>query len=200
MKILIFSDIHDDRRAFEKLKRHLSKHRYDLVLTAGDFTYQKDRGLKFVNDILTYFHDTDTPFFGIPGNNDTQSILDALSAQNMSIHMSKKNFMGWSFYGIGGMGDPDEFRLDVPELVRVDKKTIFVSHIPPSIKSLDRVKFMPFVHISGHIHSSEKDFVIKGCKYIRVPSIMNHKVVILSLPSREVQYINLDTVGNQSSI
>ena len=60
MKLLVFSDLHQDELAFEKLKTLAREQTFDYVLSCGD----NSLNISFLEDLIDSF----PRFFLIPGN------------------------------------------------------------------------------------------------------------------------------------
>jgi len=191
MKILLFSDIHNSKKAFEKLKNYLSNNKFDLVLFAGDFTNNWQEDVLYVKEILNYFLKQKIRFLAVPGNNDRQNILDLMYKYNVNLHMEMQKVGDYEFYGIGGWANPEEYRLSKNKSYPINPKTIFVSHIPPNFKLIPKFKILPQVHIFSHKHFQSTPKVIKNCLFIQIPSILNFRIVILELPKKKVKFIKL---------
>lgn len=191
MKILLFSDIHNSQKSFQKLKSFLEKEFFDLGIFAGDFTYGWKEDSSFVKEILNFFKDKKIKLFGIPGNNDKQDILDLLKEFGVSIHLNMQKFKGFEFYGLGGWGNPEEYKVKNFTSYKINSKTIFISHIPPKFKLVQKAKILPLVHIYGHSHFRAQSKIIRNCLFVQVPSILNSRIAILKLPEKKVEFVNI---------
>ncbi|MFH1749295.1 MAG: metallophosphoesterase family protein [bacterium] len=191
MKILAFTDIHASKIAFKKLRAFISHNKIDLAIFCGDFTNSWVEDIDFVKEVITYFKNKKTRFYAVPGDNDRQQVLDLLSDQNVSLHYQPKKIGNYMFYGIGGLGAPDEYILVEQRFHKIDPNTIFVSHVPPKFKLVKKAKILPSVHIYGHIHFRAYSKTVRGCLFIQMSSILRSQVAILELPSKKVEFINI---------
>ena len=60
MKLLVFSDLHEEEYALEKLKELAKEKQFDYVLSCGD----NSRSISFLEELIDSF----PRFFLIPGN------------------------------------------------------------------------------------------------------------------------------------
>ncbi len=190
-KILLFSDLHSSKKAFQKLKKFLEDKSFDFIIFTGDFTNTWKEDVKFVKKILDFFKEKKIKFLAIPGNNDKQEILDLLEKYHANIHLKMQKNSGLEFYGIGGLGDPEEYKIKNLRAYKINPKTIFVSHIPPNFQLVKKVKILPLIHIFGHRHFLQKPKTIKNCLFIQIPSILKSQIVILELPKKKVKFIKI---------
>ena len=175
MKLLLFSDIHSDRRAASKLVE-LSED-VDAVVGAGDYCIAR-RGL---DGIIKALSKIKKPTLLVPGNSETEKELKTacLSWVNASVlHGGRAVINGMSFYGIGG-GIPvtpfgpwsyDFTEDQARELLRdCPSGGVLISHSPPkgildlssdgrrlgsqAVRETIKNK-KPILVVCGHIHGS----------------------------------------------
>ncbi len=174
-KILVFSDLHCNKKHAEKLLE--MSQGADLVIGAGDFANQH-RGISLCLDILKQM---ESPFVAVPGNNETlveleQACLDWENAH--VLHGEQLEVAGVTVFGIGG-GIPvtpfGAWSYDFTEeqaeqlLVNCEFPDVFVTHSPPfghvdrtsagvsvgSSAVLEAVtRYQPQFVVCGHIHDS----------------------------------------------
>lgn len=162
MKILLFSDIHQD---WGKLQELLYYKDIDLFLCAGDWA-SFSRG---VEEGINLMLQAKAPVWIIPGNN--ESLEDLRKAESMgltSFHGEIKDFQGISIGGIGfspptpfntpGEYSEEYFRKRLGVLEMCDSPDIFVSHCPPKNTSLDLTS-------SGHNVGSQaiREYIESHC-------------------------------------
>jgi Icc-related predicted phosphoesterase len=159
MNLLIFSDIHGDTAALEKLVSREA----DYYIAAGDLV-NWGRGLDRIGSILARRAER---MYVLPGNHESESDI-ALLCQSFGLH----NFHGRSFeaggYHIAGLGYSNPTPFDTPGEYSEEelsqrlskfaglKPLILICHCPPRDTDLDRVH--------GKVHAGStaiKDFIIQ---------------------------------------
>ena len=175
MKLLLFSDLHMDTRAAQRLVQ-MSRD-VDLVIGAGDFGNMR-KGVSTCIDILKII---DRPSILVPGNNESFDELRAACAVWPSatvLHGEAITIGDLPFFGIGG-GIPvtpfGSWSFDLSEqeaarlLEKCDDNAVLISHSPPkgavdissSGQSLGSTAVRDAIHakhpllvVCGHIHAS----------------------------------------------
>jgi Icc-related predicted phosphoesterase len=175
MKLLLFSDLHDDLAAARRLVERAA--RADVVIGAGDFC-NAHRGLAACLAVLRAI---DKPLILVAGNNETTDELRAACrgwASASVLHGTGATVAGVAFFGIGG-GIPTTpfgaWSYDFTEeqadelLAGCPSGCVLVSHSPPhgaadvssrgqslgSVavrRAVERVR--PALVVCGHIHGS----------------------------------------------
>lgn len=191
MKLLIFSDIHNSKKALQKLQNHMSHNLFDLVIFCGDFTNSWDKDIDFVKQMIVFFKNNKIRFYAIPGNNDKQQVLDLLHDQDVNLHYQPKKIGSYIFYGIGGLGLPEEYILTKPKFHKINSNTVFISHVSPKFELVQKAKILPAVHIYGHSHFRANSKIIRDCLFIQIPSILQSRIAILELPNKKVEFIKI---------
>ncbi|HLD60482.1 MAG TPA: metallophosphoesterase, partial [Candidatus Bilamarchaeaceae archaeon] len=80
MKILVFSDLHDDEEVtLEKIKEFYLSTKFDYVLIAGDTT---SHSVSFVEEVVGLFSNC----FIIPGNNEDAKVTEYLKNKEQYVH------------------------------------------------------------------------------------------------------------------
>jgi uncharacterized protein len=173
MKLLIFSDIHADHKALEKLMQIDA----DYYFAAGDLV-NWGRGLERVGPILAQRADR---MYVFPGNHESESDISRLCAE-----FGLQNFHGSTFqasgYHIAGLGYSNPTPFDTPgEYSEPElserlfnfaglKPLILICHCPPNNTPLDRIregihagstavrnfieKHQPDYFFCGHVHEA----------------------------------------------
>ena len=98
MKLLVFSDVHVDLNAAEKLVELSGS--VDIVVGAGDFS-ANHKGLKETISVLSAIKKT---LLMVPGNNESFHELSQVSSKfkNMQVlHGTGFLFNGFNFWGLG---------------------------------------------------------------------------------------------------
>jgi Icc-related predicted phosphoesterase len=173
MKLLIFSDIHADYNALERLMDTEA----DLYFAAGDLV-NWNRHLERVGPILARRAEK---LYVLPGNHETEGAVAELCAE-FHLHHFHGASMQVNGYQIAGLGYSNPTPFDTPgeyseaELAaRLDKFSglsplILICHCPPKDTPLDRVrenghagssavrnfieKVQPEYFFCGHIHEA----------------------------------------------
>jgi uncharacterized protein len=169
MRILAFTDLHENTRALERIKQAAKS--VDLVLCVGDFTIF-GRSMK---RMLTQLNSLGVPVVLIHGNHeDEEEVTEHLDGlQNIHfVHLQVLDLMGLRFMGFGGHGfSRREQELEAFEKASADKfneRTVFLCHAPPYGTTLDEVsedwhvgnesltqlirRRKPMLVLAGHIH------------------------------------------------
>ena len=175
MKLLVFSDIHSDKRAASKLVEMSAD--VDVVVGAGDYCIAR-RGL---DDIIQALKKITKPTLLVPGNSETTDELKTAChswESATALHGESEVINGLTFYGIGG-GIPvtpfGSWSYDFTEeqalelLQDCPSGSVLISHSPPKgildLSSDGRrlgsravretiINQKPILVICGHIHGS----------------------------------------------
>lgn len=173
MKFLIFSDIHKD---WEALNKVLNK-KADIYICLGDFT-QVGSGLNSAGKI---FSQKKKNLWLIHGNSETpqqiKQMENKFAIRNFHNQLFKKG--KYNFAGMGGSnltpfntpGDVEEEQLKkwLEKFKQVENLLLF-THVPPKNTSLDKIsenmhvgssavrdfikRNQPLYHFSGHVHEN----------------------------------------------
>ncbi|MBI5223232.1 metallophosphoesterase family protein [Candidatus Micrarchaeota archaeon] len=133
MNLLIFSDLHEDDQALDRLGVHSSK--YDYVLGAGDLCDTN----WFAEKMLETFDSK--KYFFVAGNADTKVANEAYRKSGSFIHGRKVeienelNIAGFGMstptpYGTYGELSEEEFEEGLTNL-KIDQNTLLLLHCPP---------------------------------------------------------------------
>ncbi len=172
-RLLLFSDLHNDLAATERLVRSAAD--VDIVVGAGDFC-QARRGISATLDILSQIT---TPAVLVPGNAESVEELVAAAKPWRSAHVlhgSGITIAGLQFFGLGGgipraIGDWSyEFTEDEASALLMDSPSggVLVTHTPPrgvvdatvagsrigstAVRALVEEK-QPVLVVCGHVHN-----------------------------------------------
>jgi len=141
MKVLVFTDLHADKKAYKILKNKIKKEKPDLLINCGDFT-MFGRSIKSWADKL----DFGIKSLVVPGNHESaREIRDLVKGFEyiVDIHKKTKRINSILFLGAGEGGFSDEldslefsekkfseainkFRKKYPK-----GKVVLVTHVPP---------------------------------------------------------------------
>jgi len=196
MRVLALSDLHSEEVVLSWLTGLLEKERFNLILIVGDIT---QRGpVSYAEELLDVLRGENV--LAIHGNMDTQQVVDLLEMRGIFFHLKKVEMEEWNLVGFGGssptpFGTPTEYSEEeiYSELsrMRVNSKTILVTHSPPygsdvdttssgvsaGSKAIRRIieERKPFMNICGHIHEREGEAAIGSTRIVKVPPAMGGK-------------------------
>lgn len=172
MKILAFSDIHEDYGAFEVLKK--KAHDADFIVCAGDMSIFGNG----IEESINMLDNLGKKVFCVHGNHDSEHKMKKLcekTANVIFIHEGYEIFGDVLVAGYGGGGfsrddsDFDKYTEKMENIVPKYIKIILLTHAPPYGVKLDMVnghhvgsrsirkfieKYSPSVAVSGHIHET----------------------------------------------
>lgn len=175
MKLLLFSDLHRDVEAAQRLVQQAAAQDVDVAVGAGDFASMR-RGL---NDTIDVLRELPCPCVLVAGNAETDTELQGACAgweQAHVLHGSGAEIGGVVFFGLGGAIPVTpfgswSFDLDeetASELLRgCPEQCVLVTHSPPlgvvdrsstgrqlgsrAIRSVIETQ-QPLLSVCGHIH------------------------------------------------
>jgi putative phosphoesterase len=194
LKILVASDFHGKREAFENVAEQAMLECVDLIIICGDVTHFGE--IKEAETLLASLADLKIPIYFVPGNCDPPELANMTIEGVMSLHGVCKTMNNWTFLGVGGsqMGPlHTPFEMTEKEILRilesglknclVSQKIVLVSHVPPFQTKLDKVFYgdhvgsfsvrnfiiekKPTVVFCGHIHEA------RGIDYIGETLLVN---------------------------
>lgn len=177
MKLILFSDLHCDREAAERIVE--SSKQADVLIGAGDFG-TKRKGLEITADVLGQAH---CPLVAVPGNSESIDELEQAFSSCDHVHVLHGTWVtiaGIVFFGIGG-GIPttpfgpwswDFSEKQAEDLLEpMPAGSVLVSHSPPwqcvdrdssgqhrgstALRSAIKEK-SPQLVVCGHVHESWK--------------------------------------------
>ncbi len=172
MKLLLFTDIHNSAKAFDKVREKASH--VDVVVCGGDIS-MFGHGMK---PMLKNLSALKKPVVIIPGNHEEFKDFDHACAKHANIYNVHRktlfiNGLYFQGYGGGGFSFKDQELEDLlPKFLRdrpQGAKLVFLSHAPPYKTKLDPVcgepagskslrwlisKLNPDVVVCGHLHDN----------------------------------------------
>lgn len=208
MKILAFSDLHEEQAALESLARLAPS--YDYVFICGDIS----RSVSFAEDVLKFFPNS----FVIPGNWDNERVDETLSASKQWLHGKRVELGdGLNVVGFGysaptpfftyGERSEEEIYVQMSKLP-IDRKTLLLLHSPPKgildevhlgrhigsasiLKIIDEKK--PLAAFFGHAHEALGIKEHDGTTLVKLPPANHMKACSVSITSKklDVEYIPL---------
>lgn len=180
-RILIFSDIHNDARALEKLIQTKA----DAYICAGDLV-SWGRGLEKMAPLLAPKADH---VYVMPGNHESENDITAFCARHgfVDFHGAKLELGGLRFAGLGystptPFDTPGEYS-EAEMAARLEKfaewkPQVLICHAPPLDTALDQIKeglhagssavrafiekHQPAYFFCGHIHEAEGAVIQMG--------------------------------------
>ncbi len=171
MKILAFSDLHGNKKVFNKLIE--KSKRCDLIVCAGDISIFSIN----LEKIISKFKTTKKQLLIIPGNHESPHSLEKIKEDFLiPLHKNLYRIDNIVFigYGTDGFSLVDkEFEVFIDKIklkLKNDDKLILVTHGPPYGTKLDFLPYFehvgnksyrkaiislrPFLHICGHLHEN----------------------------------------------
>ena len=188
MKILAFSDLHDEEVALERIIALAPT--YDLVLACGDLS----QSVSFTEDFLTHVKNA----LIIPGNWDSEAVNNTLAQSAQYNHAKKKplsrdhgsqlSIVGFGFtpptpYGTFGELSEEEMYKGLSAL-DIDQKTILMLHCPhygylditkkgDHIGSRSITKIIeekkPMMALFGHVHEFSGTMMLGKTLMVKLP-------------------------------
>jgi hypothetical protein len=177
MKLLVFSDIHGDSTAIERLKNKAKEEKVDALVCAGDVSFF---GANL--EVIIKSFNIGIPLIIIPGNHETNSQMNSLKERFVhNIHQKSFKLGSILFIGCGGSTftpfntpfemSEKEFEKAISKLKTQDHKLkiLLLTHEPPYGTKLDYLgeyegsksirkfidKHQPDYNICGHFHENE---------------------------------------------
>jgi Icc-related predicted phosphoesterase len=200
LKILVFSDLHDDEEALLKISKIAPN--YDLVLGCGDLCETNS----FYDDLSEKFSSLKN-FYFISGNTESEYLNLEYSKNSSFVHGKKitlecgLNLCGFGFstktpYGTFGEISEDEFEKGLSSLA-LDTNSILLLHSPPfghfdlvkenHIGSKSILKTIleksPLVCFFGHVHSKVGFSTLGKTHLIKLPPANSGVVCTLTISS-----------------
>lgn len=174
MKILVFTDLHGNRKALATMRKRATK--AEAIICTGDLTV-------FGNDMEELLQELDTlgkPVLMLHGNHEDEEELRAACERREHVfflHLQRAEVNEWNFIAYGGGGFSEHYRdfeewMRAPEWKKLDwSRTIILSHAPPYETAIDDVgeagepwhvgskslraaidERQPLLVVAGHIH------------------------------------------------
>lgn len=211
MKVLAFSDLHDESVALERLATLSSK--YDFVFACGDISRSELFAESFIGSLPNAFI--------IPGNWDNESVHKIFKARDQWVHEKRIEITsGFNVVGFG-LSPPTPFHtygeLSEDEIYRrmsklpIDTNTFLLLHAPPygqfdqtnrnpphaGSKSILRIieEKQPFAAFFGHIHEHQGTSKFQNTELIKLPPANHYRACSLQvdIKSRKItaEFISL---------
>ncbi len=200
MKILAFSDLHDEEAALDSLSDLAPS--YDHVFACGDLT----QSVSFAEEILARIPNA----LVIPGNWDSEPVDRCLSASPRWLHgrsmalgdgLSAAGF-GYSNhtpFGTFGELDEDEIYAGMSS-IGIDGRTMLLLHCPPkgrfdsvggkSVGSASIARIIeerqPLAAFCGHIHEHHGTELVGRTTLVKLPPAMEMHACSLSVKNKRI--------------
>ena len=202
MKILALGDIHGSASRVQKIMGLIHNKGVDLVLITGDFTEFGDSEeaievLKLIKGLKV---------LAVPGNMDSQAVLEVLEEKGISLHGKKEKIGKFTFIGFGGglighvgefLSSEEKIRKTLLELMQGEKNVILLTHLPPFGTSIDSShsgtpigskavkeaieKNQPLLHLCGHCHEAFGGEKIGKTTSINIGAVKEGRALLLEL-------------------
>lgn len=200
-KIALIADLHvglfsGSEKQLKKIVQHLNAAEPDIVVVAGDWTYEPKHTLA---DQLSILQDIKAPVYSVNGNHDEefpgppiQRLLKNALQSNHIIDIEDQiiEFDQFRMIGVGDLwaGKTDmSFMPDLPQ----DKPWIIVSHNPDTIDLVPKLPTRPLM-LSGHTHGGQVELPWFTDHMMRKISILGHKKGLYKHENADV-YVTVGT-------
>lgn len=202
MRILAFSDLHDEEAALEKLRSVYVKTAFDAVFITGDTT---NVSYSFLEETIGSFNKS--PVFWIPGNNEPPNVLERAGKLKNYLHGKQTKLGTFAVVGFG-MSPPTPFmtpnELSEDEIysslakLKIDSNTILLTHAPPlgcfdmtkkgnagssAIRRIVEEK-QPFALFCGHIHEHQGVEKIGKTTVVKLPCARDGRCCVAELDDK----------------
>lgn len=202
MKLLVFSDLHEDETALEALKKINEKENFDYVLICGDVS----RSISFAEDVFSIFPKA----FIVPGNWDSEQVNELLKEQPGYAHAKRIELNGFNVVGFGyspitpfgtfGEMQDSEIYKQMKDLP-IDNKSLLMLHTPPKgyfdavrggnagsesiLKIITDKK--PFAAFFGHIHEYSGTEMLGSTNLVKLPAANAMKACIVEISDTTIK-------------
>jgi Icc-related predicted phosphoesterase len=196
MKIIIVSDLHQQRKCLDHFVRVLDTEKPEGVLCPGDVTDRGTNHLEYAKKFVEVCKTRSVPLRVVHGNNDDLNVRAYFKEQGILWHFQCEKIWDTQFCGVGwldeegpSLGFAEASSKAIPERFDV-AGSILVTHAPPISASRRTAqvdpKSKPALHISGHMHSWEGEQERNGIRWVRIPTFMRGRYAVLTLPDQKV--------------
>ena len=184
VKIALIADLHiglfsGRERQLKQIVRRLNQQQPDLVVVAGDWTYEPEHKLL---EELSVLQQIKAPIYSVNGNHDEQYpgppiqalLKNALAKNNvMDIEGQVVEFEGFRLLGIGDLWAGKADMRFMPELPQ-DKPWVILSHNPDTVDMVPELPLRPLM-LSGHTHGGQVELPWLTNYVMKKVSILGHK-------------------------
>ncbi len=201
MRILALSDIHNSLGLLKRVAEKAPES--DIALICGDLTSLGPK--ENCSKIMKILHPRKV--LAVPGNMDSNEVLETLEAMHASIHCSEQVLFGKKFCGFGGglSGRAGLLNFSEEEIEKclaglVQGESILVTHLPPFGSSLDLAQDRehigssavrriieekkPLLHLCGHVHEAFGEERLGSTLSVNVGAVKNGKAAFIEIGKR----------------
>ncbi len=184
VRIALIADLHiglfsGHERQLKQVVAKINQQNPDIVVVAGDWTYEPENKLVEEMAVLKQIH---APVYSVNGNHDEQypgpPILDLLhqafvSNNVIDIEGQIVEFDEFRLIGIGDLWAGKTDMRDMPDLPQ-DKPWIILSHNPDTVDMVPELATRPLM-LSGHTHGGQVELPWLTNYIMKKVSILGHK-------------------------
>ncbi|GAB3054004.1 metallophosphoesterase [Acinetobacter apis] len=183
-KIALIADLHvglfsGSAKQLKKIVDQLNEAKPDIVVVAGDWTYEPEHTLA---DQLSILKDIQAPVYSVNGNHDEefpgppiQALLKTALERNHIVDIEGQmiEFDHFRMLGVGDLWAGKSDMSFMPNLPQ-DKPWVIVSHNPDTIDLVPQLPTRPLM-LSGHTHGGQVELPWFTDHMMRKISILGHK-------------------------
>ncbi|MBK0064400.1 MULTISPECIES: metallophosphoesterase [unclassified Acinetobacter] len=184
IKVALIADLHiglfsGHERQLRIIVEKLNQAQPDIVVVAGDWTYEPENKLAEELDVLRQI---EAPVYSVPGNHDEQypgppiqELLKHALNVNDVIDIEGKivEFDEFRLIGIGDLWAGKTDMRFMPELPQ-DKPWLILSHNPDTVDMVPKLPLRPLM-LSGHTHGGQVELPWITNYIMKKVSILGHK-------------------------
>ncbi len=204
MEIFALSDIHNSIENLKALEKKAKK--TQIAIICGDLTTLGPKeNIPKIAKILQ-----PRKILAVPGNMDSNEVLEKMKDMNISIHCNCKRLNGIEFCGFGGglKGRAGLLTFPEKEIIQclnkiVSSKSVLITHLPPFNSKLDLAQNTthigssavrkiieekkPALHLCGHVHEALNEEKIGETLSVNVGSVKEGTAAIIKLSNKTNQ-------------
>ena len=184
VRIALIADLHiglfsGHERQLKTIVRKINEAQPDIVVVAGDWTYEPED--KLVQE-LAVLKDIQAPVYSVNGNHDEQypgppiqALLAKALAENdvMDIEGQIVEFDEFRLLGVGDLWAGKADMRYLPDLPQ-DKPWVLLSHNPDTVDMVPKIPSRPLM-LSGHTHGGQVELPWLTSYVMKKASILGHK-------------------------
>ncbi|MGK3628366.1 metallophosphoesterase, partial [Acinetobacter sp. A11] len=184
VKVALIADLHiglfsGHERQLKTIVRKLNEQQPDLVVVAGDWTYEPEDRLI---EELSVLKEIQAPVYSVPGNHDEQypgppiqQLLKDALFYNEVVDIEGKivDFEEFRLIGIGDLWAGKTDMRSMPDLPQ-DKPWLILSHNPDTVDMVPKLPNRPLM-LSGHTHGGQVELPWLTNYIMKKVSILGHK-------------------------
>lgn len=184
VKIALIADLHiglfsGHERQLKLLIKKINQQQPDLVVVAGDWTYEPEQTLV---DELAILKQIQAPVYSVNGNHDEQYhsppiqplLAQALKQNNvLDIEGQMVDFDEFRLLGVGDLWAGKTDMRHMPDLPQ-DKAWVILSHNPDTVDMVPKLQYKPLM-LSGHTHGGQVELPWITDYVMKKVSILGHK-------------------------